>query len=136
MVIHFSHVLIGLIHLSPALRFIPVVQYTFTGKSETGKLFYSVLHVVISVYIIIFGVFIALFAIFFPSIVSVYFGFYRVWWGRGLLFIFLSGIVLTNAIINVATAVLLLVFGIIFIVLHFIPIIPSPKPLINVWNYE
>ncbi len=63
-----------------------------------------------------------------------YFGFFRVYWGRGAFFIFLSCLVLTNAIINVILGALLLIFGIAFVVFAFLPFMPPPRPIVDVFT--
>jgi hypothetical protein len=109
-------------------RFFPVVQFSI---GSNGSFTYNVLSVVVGIYEIIFGVIVSVCCIFFPKFVSMYLGFFRVYWGRGLFFIFLSALVLTNAVINIIFGIVLFICGIFLVIISFISSVPPPRPIID-----
>ncbi|KAL9643437.1 hypothetical protein ABK040_010052 [Willaertia magna] len=112
------------------LRFVGVGQSLVTG----GNFALNVALVILGIYMILFGLLIILFTLFFPRILLAYFGFYQKWIGRGLFFIFLAGIAVSDAIMSIVLAIVVAIVGIIYCVFQFIPIIPPPRALIPIFT--
>jgi len=80
-----------------------------------------------------FGLLIIIFTVVFPPQIGRYFGFYQTYFGRGLFFIFLGVLILTNVVLNIVTCCLLAVLGIMFMIFSILSCIaplPHCKPLI------
>jgi hypothetical protein len=79
-----------------------------------------------------FGLFIIVFTLFFPDKVSVYFGFWRSWLGRGVFFISVACITLNSSILSLIFAIVVFGTGVAYCGLHFLPFVSAPIPLIPI----
>jgi len=70
--------------------------------------------------------------LFFPVFAVNYFGFFQYWLGRGFFFLFFGALMLSYGIggltLTLITAIVLIIVGCIYFIIHFITQVPRPQP--------
>ncbi|EFA85702.1 putative membrane protein [Heterostelium album PN500] len=91
----------------------------------------SIIGFVLGIYYIIFGVMIVFLEISFPARILSLFGFYAYWFGKGLFFILLGLLILSDSGFFLFAGIVVIAVGLILCIIHFISTVSHPKPLTN-----
>lgn len=118
------NILIGLLVLTiGALRFASVAGNRLNASSG--------IDIILTSYLVLFGTFTVLCSFYVPKFIYPFIGFMCHFLTRGMFYVFLGGLVFTKIPINITAAALCWVFGIVYIILFFVPGFNACVPLIN-----
>ncbi|EMR11249.1 hypothetical protein PNEG_00280 [Pneumocystis murina B123] len=84
-------------------------------------------NIIIGIYVIMFGTVTGILEFFIPPQAAKYCSFFFSFLGRGIFYVFVGGLLLDNSILRMVSGAIVIIIGIIYSVLEFIPRVTPPN---------
>ncbi|KTW30867.1 hypothetical protein T552_00577 [Pneumocystis carinii B80] len=88
-------------------------------------------NIIIGIYVIMFGIVTGVLEFFVPPQTAKYCSFFFSFLGRGIFYVFVGGLLLDNSILRIVSGAIVIIIGIVYLLLEFIPKVTPPSNMRN-----